>query len=298
MKLNKKKISALLGVGLISALTFVPTLNTQAALTAPTDWYYKYTHDGTNFKIKDLDNNVYSTPAYTRTADGAYYNYSHVDTSIFGFTITQKFNRANTTFFHDSVPNKYIPTSTSIGSDSSVGTLTKYEIELVNNTDTDFKIWLDFSSTGSSRYLQLKYNNFNYGINDTFTFHIFEFLSSFIVPSYSTIEIINDPNSSAFYFDAWYLEPLGQNPAWTQGYNVGYDNGFDADAYDLGFDAGFDSINAPNTLLMGFQAMVGILVNFALMIVNLEIFGVSLLNVFSILALFVGVIWILKIIRG
>jgi hypothetical protein len=34
------------------------------------------------------------------------------------------------------------------------------------------------------------------------------------------------------------------------------------------------------------------------MILNLEVFNVSIMSVFGILALFVGVIWILKIVRG
>jgi hypothetical protein len=44
--------------------------------------------------------------------------------------------------------------------------------------------------------------------------------------------------------------------------------------------------------------MVGILVNFFLMIVNLEVFGVSISSVFAIIVIFVGIIWTLKIIRG
>jgi hypothetical protein len=44
--------------------------------------------------------------------------------------------------------------------------------------------------------------------------------------------------------------------------------------------------------------MIGILVNFFLMIVNLEVFGVSILSVFSVIVFFVGIIWFLKILRG
>lgn len=53
-----------------------------------------------------------------------------------------------------------------------------------------------------------------------------------------------------------------------------------------------------STLIYGFSAMVGILVNFALMILNLSVLGVSLMDVFAVLFLFVGIIWTLKLIRG
>jgi hypothetical protein len=44
--------------------------------------------------------------------------------------------------------------------------------------------------------------------------------------------------------------------------------------------------------------MVGILVNFVLMIVNLEVLGVSILGIFSIILLFTTIVWVLKLIRG
>jgi hypothetical protein len=125
----------------------------------------------------------------------------------------------------------------------------------------------------------------------------------FYIPAFTTltIDIWTGGNE---YFDAWYLQDLGVSDGYTQGldvgyddgYDVGYDDGFDADAYAIGYSNGLN--NNPNILLNGFQAMVGILVNFALMILNLNVFGVSLLNIFGILALFVGLIWILKIVRG
>jgi hypothetical protein len=89
------------------------------------------------------------------------------------------------------------------------------------------------------------------------------------------------------YLDAWYLKDLGESASWQAGISQGY-----IDGYDDGLG------NNPNVLLNGFQAMVGILVNFMLLILNLDVFGVSILSVFSIIALFIGFIWILKIIRG
>jgi hypothetical protein len=51
-------------------------------------------------------------------------------------------------------------------------------------------------------------------------------------------------------------------------------------------------------LIRGFSAMVGILINFSLVFLNLTIFDISLMSIFGILLLFVGIIWILKLIRG
>ena len=90
---------------------------------------------------------------------------------------------------------------------------------------------------------------------------------------------------------AWYLKDLGVSTAYEEGFDAGYLDG-EIDGYADGLG------NNPNVLLNGFQAMVGILVNFMLLILNLNVFGVSILSVFSIVALFVGFIWILKIIRG
>jgi hypothetical protein len=89
----------------------------------------------------------------------------------------------------------------------------------------------------------------------------------------------------------WYLQDLGVSAA----YNAGFDAG-EITGYDVGYATGLG--NNPNILLNGFQAMVGILVNFFLMIVNLEVFGVSISSVFAIIVIFVGIIWTLKIIRG
>ena len=63
--------------------------------------------------------------------------------------------------------------------------------------------------------------------------------------------------------------------------------------YDLG------KIDADSTtLIVGFSAIVGILVNFGLMILNLSVLGVSLMDIFATMFLFVGFVWILKLIRG
>jgi hypothetical protein len=292
MKLNKKKISALLGVGLISALTFGPTLNTYAALTPPTSYILNYRYSsvanrmafGTS-SLGDLD------LTFLRTSSGSYYNYSTLiedPANNFGLDIEMIFRHSNSQWT-DKGFNYYSPNE-AIGSNAQVGNVIKHEMTFTNNTNKDYRLYLDISTTADDRSYEMFYGNQGFGHYYTYHHVVYWDYTTFFIPANTTFKLFSG-TSSSLYMDAWYLQDLGLSPSYVAGYE-------DNSVYDLGFSAGFDSINAPNTLLMGFQAMVGILVNFALMIVNLEVFGVSLINVFSILALFVGIVWILKIIRG
>jgi hypothetical protein len=305
MKLNKKKISALLGVGLISSLTFGPTLNTQASLTAPTGWTFKYTtEDFPGYKIRSTTG-VITTPNYTRTTSGSYYDYTNTSTIITGLEITQTFNRSTNSWYLNGTT--YIPSSTSIGSDSTVGTLEKNILTIVNDTPKDYRFYLDISSSPSDRSYTMFYGLEPFGhYYDSHTIISWDF-NTFYVPAFNTTILTSENSSRALYFDAWYLEDLGINPAYDAAYNAGYDDG-STDGYNNGYEVGYDAgevdgyadglNNNPNILLNGFQAMVGILVNFVLMIVNLEVFGVSILGIFSIVVLFTGIVWVLKLIRG
>ena len=83
MKLNKKKISALLGVGLISALTFGPTLNTQALLSAPTNFQFSYRQSNTDlttnrsWAVRNNGGTSFSTlPIYQFMSDGLFLAFS------------------------------------------------------------------------------------------------------------------------------------------------------------------------------------------------------------------------------
>jgi hypothetical protein len=287
MKLNKKKISALLGVGLISALTFGPTLNTQADFTPPTGWTFKYTYeDSTVYKIRAVgQTGVFATPTYSRTSADGYFSYKSTFPSLNNIFVSMEFQRSNTSW-SDSGNGNYVPSSNPVGSNSNVGPAIKFEIIVSNQSERDYKLFLDLSDTPNAILGGLKYEDEQ---NLIYYFTAGSSGANFYIPAYTQLAI-GFGTTSSVYFSAFYLTDIGQNLAYT----LGLEN----DNYQAGFQAGFDSINAPNTLLIGFQAMVGILVNFALMILNLNVFGVSLLNIFGILALFVGLIWILKIVRG
>jgi hypothetical protein len=292
----KNKIFTLLGVFTLVGLTNSFTLiDLNATLTAPASYNINYSWDSVSLRQELGTSSVGGpSPAYTRTANGAYYNYSTIINNStnptilpLGLEITMTFNRSNTSW--TSVTDGYIPTENKIGSNSSVGSISqKFDFTFNNQTNKDYILWFDSSSTSGEYNLDQRIDTspfgFYYGqharVGPTS-------LSKVLLPSYTTLRFWTQTIDSSRYFDAWYLQDLGVTTA----YDAGYEQG-DIDGYADGLN------NNPNILLSGFQAMVGILVNFMLMIVNLEVFGVSILSVFSILALFVGIIWILKIIRG
>jgi len=290
MKLNKKKISALLGVGLISSLTFGPTLNTQAALTAPAFWTFKYTNeDFPGFKLTTTTSLV-SIPTYIRTSSSSYFNYTSTFNVDGGsFTVGHTFNRSNTSWVSNTA-GEYIPSSASIGSDNSVGTISnKVQISLNNGSNSDYLFYLDMSSTdGGDLPINIKYNSNNTGLwYGDYYYQATGALGTLFIPAETQVLISVGDQSKGIKLDAWYLKDLGFNAAWNNGYDYGY---------NIGYADGFD--DTPSLLIMGFSAMVGILVNFGLMILNLEVFGVSIMGIFSILVLLTGIVWVLKLIRG
>jgi hypothetical protein len=287
MKINKK-LPILLGVitlSYISTLGQFKPVQTEAALTAPTNTIEN------EWAITGTTSN--SWQIYTRTADGIYYNYTTTRTLTTGLDVTMTFNRSNTDWF--SSFGGYEPGESKIGSDTTVGSpSTKRVLTFNNQTNKNYSLFIDASS---NTLLSSNYQNL-YIINSvsypSYSNHVRALSSSliiFYIPSYTTVTIQRLSTSSEEYLDAWYLQDLGLSAS--------YDAGFDAgeiDGYINGYAAGLT--NNPNILLNGFQAMVGILVNFFLMIVNLEVFGVSISSVFAIIVIFVGIIWTLKIIRG
>jgi hypothetical protein len=305
MKLNKKKISALLGVGLISALTFVPTLNTQALLTAPSNFQFSYQQSNTDpttnrsWAVRNNGGASFSTlPIYQFMSDGSTTG-NQTTFNIHGLQIILHITNTYTDWSN-------ITSSTYTPIDSHIGTTNgRFKIYIENSSNKDYSIFLDLNTSDEQPWTfysndQSYYDGF---FGTEFLFQTEFSYNSFVklpITSHSTFYIENVGNDYTI-LNAFYLQDLGVNDSYTQGYDTGYDVGYDdaineADAYAIGYQDGLR--NNPNILLNGFQAMVGILVNFVLMIVNLEIFGVSILGVFSIVVLFTGIVWVLKLIRG
>jgi hypothetical protein len=296
----KNKIFTLLAVFTLVGLTHSLTLkDLNASLTAPADYDYFFRPIDNPSPAPDFwrlgDWNGTISPngsndlRFTRTADGVFYNYSITTNNSthsflpYGLEIVMTFNRSNSSWTQVSGTSLYNPTDyTKIGSDGSINATNKFYFKFDNQTNKDYLINFDNSSSSNVSGQRISYN----GIVLVFAYGQTEF-QPITLPSYSYVEIYVINSSLSKYFDAWYLTDLGDSDAYDSGYEQG-----DIDGYADGLG------NNPNVLLSGFQAMVGILVNFMLMILNLEVFGVSIMSVFGILALFVGVIWILKIVRG
>jgi len=213
-------------VAMLSMGTALTTLGkvkpTLASLTPPTTYDYSYTWDATASEQYLNVNGVDSIPLYTRTPDSTYFNYTSTYNVIDGLTVTQTFNRSNTVWQASGVNWK--PDENRIGSDATVGSISnKFLFTFNNQTNKDYKLFFDMSSTSGGRQL-------NYQIN---TQTIITWSSSIIwvdpvymfnlyIPSYSTVIVGAQPTntSTAYYFDAWYLDDLGVSNAWQQGYDA------------------------------------------------------------------------------
>jgi hypothetical protein len=292
----KNKIFTLLGVFTLVGLSHSFTLkDLNAALTAPSsyDFNYQYSSSLNRFVIGRSSLGTIA-PSYTLTADGGYVDYSATLTSSSnsggilpeGLDITMIFNRSNTSWqgLGPFPFQSWFPNDTKIGSDQFVGTVTaKYQFIFNNQTNQDYLLYFDISTSTGTTNVQYKVND----LTQASSLILGSIQNNFIISSFSKIEIYTNSTSGARFFDAWYLQDLGVDLAYELGYDIGQ---------AIGYQDGLG--NNPNILLNGFQAMVGILVNFVLMIVNLEVFDVSIMSIFAIVVLFTGIVWVLKLIRG
>ena len=183
MNIKNKRILALIGVGFIAALTSAPTLkDANAALTAPASWTFKYTNeDFPGYKIRN-STSVISTPAYTRTADGVYYNYTNTSTITTGLEVTQTFNRSNTSWYTSG--STYIPSDTKIGSDGTVSSVyDKVYLKFDNQTNKDYRLVVDTSSNSAySRVFQILTNTASFTFTNAPRNNVLGYL---FIPAYS-----------------------------------------------------------------------------------------------------------------
>jgi hypothetical protein len=209
---------AMLSVG--TALTTMGRIKPVAAsLTPPASYDYSYTWNATASEQYLNVNGVDSIPLYTRTADGIYFNYTSNFNVLDGFSVTQTFNRSNTTW--QASGTSYKPDENKIGSDNSVGSLIKIDLIFNNQTSNNYKLFLDTSSTTGAETWQTIIDNNTYGDANEYIslFAASSNFSSFYIPSYSNVQL-KRPTSSNAYFDAWYLQDLGISEAYQQGLDV------------------------------------------------------------------------------
>jgi hypothetical protein len=209
-------------VAMLSMGTALTTLGkvkpTLASLTPPTTYDYSYTWNAAASEQYLNANGVDSIPLYTRTADGAYYNYTSTFNVIDGLSVTQTFNRSNTTWQASGI--FYKPDENRIGADNTVGSASKLRFTFTNITNRDFRLYFDNSSTGafsSAWIVDLTMEGFQIA-NDVYT--TTSFLNSYLITSHTTISLNNRSITSQSYFDAWYLKDLGISDAYQAGYDA------------------------------------------------------------------------------
>jgi hypothetical protein len=209
---------AMLSVG--TALTTMGRIKPVAAsLTPPGTYDYSYTWNATASEQYLNVNGVDSIPLYTRIADGTYFNYTSTFNVIDGLSVTQIFNRSNSTW--QSSGTSWKPDEARIGSDSSVGTLIKYDLTFSNNTSNNYFIYLDTSSSSADFFVNLNFNNkptffVGYYGNQRILVNSGSLIWIPLPAGYNVQFYISSTNS-ARYFDAWYLEDLGISDAYQQG---------------------------------------------------------------------------------
>jgi hypothetical protein len=205
----------MLSVG--TALTTMGRLKPVAAsLTPPASYDYSYTWNATASEQYLNVNGVDSIPLYIRTADGIYFNYTSTFNVIDGLSVTQTFNRSNTTWQASGI--SYKPDQDKIGSDNSVGVVRKYDLTFNNQTDRNYILYFDFSSTPVGTNIVVLYNATIFIFNPQ-TYIASNDVYPLIIPitAYSTFRIYPTNTSAARYFDAWYLQDLGISEAYQQG---------------------------------------------------------------------------------
>jgi hypothetical protein len=197
------------------------------------------------------------------------------------------FNRSNTAW----TVSPYEPDTTKIGSDNLVGAVRKTYLKFDNQTNKDYLLYFDFSSSANQgHYYEVSYNS-----TDMSNAYIDGFLlainstnfTKLYIPAYTNFEVYGRENSVANYLDAWYLKDLGVSAA--------YDAGFDAGEV-VGYEDGYN--NSVSPLWDGLEVAVGVTLNFILFIATLSIFDISLLNIGIVLVSILGLVWVLKALRG
>jgi hypothetical protein len=207
---------AMLSVG--TALTTMGRIKpVSASLTPPASYDYSYTWNATASEQYLNVNGVDSIPLYIRTIDGSHFNYVSTFDVIDGFQVTLRFNRSNTTW--QSSGTFYKPDEARIGSDNTVGTVArKWDFIFNNQTNKNYRLFTDFSSSPSSVSITSLYNNVPIGTNGNNTDSYWNpLLETFYIPSYTTFNVHLNSGSFLNYFDAWYLQDLGISDSYQQG---------------------------------------------------------------------------------
>lgn len=245
----KNKLMILMGVGSLvySTSSFIPTINTQAALTPPASYTIGYRHDGGKWYLGNTTSFAQLwNPIYVRSNNTPYYNYeANWNNSYFslipnGVSIKVRFDNSDTGWTAGTVSGTYFPnvSTTKIGAGASAGGAFKVNITITNDTYNDYLLLVDTSSTANFAIAYIEYANYPSGVfafgyyNQSFAYQ------NIVIPSKYTMTWKYEDTTAARYLDAFYLTSLGVSDAYDAGETAGYSDGFD-DGYLDGFDDGY-----------------------------------------------------------
>jgi hypothetical protein len=192
--------------------------------------------------INDIEFNV----DYSRTSDGAYYDYfSGIGSAVgqgfkdasfnpIGLDISLQFHRSDSTWGTTGGGSRYVPTDTKIGSSNEVGTTTsKVDLNFNNQTSKDYFLFLDISPSSSDHQWLLKIDNgsYVYVVADYSQYVFKSNMVGILIPSYSNVQFLCPSVSTAEYLGAFYIKDMGVSNS----YQEGYDNasGIGQNSYDI-----------------------------------------------------------------
>jgi hypothetical protein len=127
------------------------------------------------------------------------------------------FNRSNTDWGYSTSRDKYFVLDSKIGSDNTVGSVSKLNFTFNNQTNKDYLFFLDISSSIGNIDFLFEYNDNNVFYYFSSVRFSTESIKQIILPSYYQLDLQLASSSAARYFDAWYLDDLGISEAYQQG---------------------------------------------------------------------------------
>lgn len=192
--------------------------------------------------------------------------------------------------------------NTYVGKGATGTSVAKLELIFSNTSNKVMQVWLDCSSNSSDRvFYPLTSYNGGSELSQNFAYVSKASLYSFYVTPNTTYKM-RFVGTSNVYLDGLYYRSLGDATSYTTGYDDGYGDGVDSidqDAiFDNGYATGLDDANQPWTLVDGLTDVLGVGLNAMFIFLSLDVFGIELSYIFSILLGLVMLFWILKIVRG
>jgi hypothetical protein len=329
-----KKLLILSAVAVVSyATTNFNFVNSQAALTRPANYALGYFQNPVSadwLLTKKTGGTTILNPGYVRSGTSPNYTYTtglggtgwddtdFPNTIPIGLTINMIFRNSNTNWVAGGFGIYYPSGGGQIGSNNQTGTAHKHELNIVNNSPKDYRLFLDTSGVGEDRSYLLRYNNQPFG--HWYEYHnvIWWEYTTFYVPAFSSTIVKSEDSSRSMFLSGFYLEDLGDNPAYTQGYDngygAGYDNGVDygygvgyeqgeavglEQGYPVGYADGFDDGIGDGMAAMPIQSLFTAIFGGIAQIFNINIFGAITLGTIILAPIAVALLWfILGIISG